>query len=359
MSSDAPPPEGKTRSHHRWRWLALAVLVIAAAAGSAWYLLNHEVEVETHLVLQGNVDVRQVNLAFKVDGRIETLAVDEGDAVKAGQVVATLDKRYFQDELRVANGLRDNLAAILAKLEHGSRPEEIAQARAQTKSKEAILAQATADFARYKELDKTPGAISKQELDRYAAQLAVAEADAKAAFESQRLIEIGPRNEDIDAARGLHAQQRASIAQIERKLADCNLVAPSDGVIFTRSREIGAIVQAGETVFTLTLASPVWVRTYVSEHDLGLVGPGMAANVTTDTKPDRPYPAHIGFISPTAEFTPKTVETREIRTSLVYRLRVVVDNPDGGLRQGMPVTVRLPLQEPRRRTLWQRLSGGG
>ncbi len=358
MSFDVPAPEGKARSHRRRRWLPLAVLVIAGAGGAVWYVLNHEVEVETHLVLQGNIDVRQVNLSFKVDGRIETLAVDEGDTVKAGQVVATLDKRYFQDELRVANGLRDNLAAILAKLEHGSRPQEIAQARAQTKSKEAILAEATADFARYKELDKTPGAISKQELDRYAAQLAVAVAEVKAAFESQRLIEIGPRKEDIDAARGLHAQQRAIIAQIERKLADCNLVAPSDGVIFTRSREIGAIVQAGETVFTLTLTSPVWVRTYVSERDLGLIAPGMAAAATTNTVPDRAYPAHIGFISPTAEFTPKTVETREVRTSLVYRLRVVVDNPDGGLRQGMPVTVRLPLSKPRQRTLWQRLSGG-
>jgi len=331
---------------------------MAGVAWAVWYVLNHEVEVETHLVLQGNIDVRQVNLSFKVDGRIETLAVDEGDTVKAGQVVATLDKRYFQDELGVANALRDNLASILAKLEHGSRPEEIAQARAQTTAKEATLAEARADYARYKELDKTPGAISKQELDRYAAQQAVAEAEAKSAFESQRLMEIGPRREDIDAARALHAQQRAIIVQIERKLADCNLVAPSDGFIFTRSREIGAIVQAGETVFTLTLTSPVWVRTYVSERDLGLIGPGMAAAVTTDTAPDRPYPAHIGFISPTAEFTPKTVETREIRTSLVYRLRVVVDNPDGGLRQGMPVTVRLPLQEPRKRTLWQRLRAG-
>ncbi|MGO9469222.1 MAG: efflux RND transporter periplasmic adaptor subunit [Isosphaeraceae bacterium] len=303
--------------------------------------------------------MRQVNLSFKVDGRIETLAVDEGDAVKAGQVVATLDKRYFQDELRVANAMRENLASSLAKLEHGSRPEEIAQARAQTASKEATLAEAKADYARYKELDRTPGAISKQELDRYAAQQAVAEAEAKSAFESQRLIEIGPRREDIDAARALHAQQRAIIAQIERKLADCHLVAPSGGVIFTRSREIGAIVQAGETVFTLTLNSPVWVRTYVSEGDLGLIAPGMAAAVITDTAPDRPYPARIGFISPTAEFTPKTVETREVRTSLVYRLRVVVDNPDGGLRQGMPVTVRLPLDKPRKRTLWQRLSGEG
>lgn len=359
MSPDTAAAEPPRRSHRRWRWLPRAVLVIAGAATAAWYVFDREVDVETHFALQGNIDVRQVNLSFKVDGRIETLAVDEGDTARAGQVVATLDKRYFQDELGVANALHANLAAILAKLEHGSRPEEIGQARAQTASKEAMLAEAKADYARYKELEKTPGAISKQELDRYAAQLAVAEADAKAAFESQRLIEIGPRKEDIDAARALYAQQKAIITQIERKLADCNLVAPSDGFILTRSREIGAIVQSGETVFTLTLTSPVWVRTYVSERDLGNISPGMPAAVTTDTDPDRPYSGHIGFISPTAEFTPKTVETREIRTSLVYRLRVVVDNPDGGLRQGMPVTVTLRLREPRKRTLWQRYRAGG
>ncbi len=121
------------------------------------------------------------------------------------------------------------------------------------------------------------------------------------------------------------------------------MIAPSDGVILTRAREKGAIVSSGETVFTLTLASPVWVRTYVNEHDLGRIHPNMPATVTTDTAPDKKYPGRIGFISPVAEFTPKTVETRELRTNLVYRLRVLVENPDNGLRQGMPVTVTLDL----------------
>ena len=108
----------------------------------------------------------------------------------------------------------------------------------------------------------------------------------------------------------------------------------------TRARERGAIVSPGETVFTLTLSSPVWVRTYVNETDLGRVQPDMPAYVTTDSAPKKFYTGHVGFISPTAEFTPKSVETRELRTDLVYRLRIVVDNPDGALRQGMPVTVR-------------------
>jgi HlyD family secretion protein len=348
--AEQPP----TKRRH-WPLAMLAVLLLGALAAAAWYVFFRESEETTYLELQGNIDVRQVNLSFKVDGRIETLSVDEGDTVKSGQVLATLDKRYFEDELRVARALRDNLAANLAKLEHGSRPEEIDEARAQTSAKEATLAQARSDYARYKELEKTPGAVSKQDLAKYEAQLAVAEADAKYAHESQRLAEIGPRKEDVAAAAALLAQEAAVIIQIERKLADSKLVAPNDGTILTRSREVGAIVQAGDTVFTLTLITPVWARTYVNEQDMGSIQQGMPASVTTDSAPDRPYSAHIGFISPTAEFTPKTVETRELRTNLVYRLRVVVDNPDGGLRQGMPVTVRTRLPQPRRLTLWQKL----
>src|SRR5207248_3184041 len=155
--------------------------------------------------------------------------------------------------------------------------------------------------------------------------------------------EIGPRREDIDAGRAQLAEQEALVVEAERRLADSNLVAPNDGTILTRARERGAIVQAGETVFTLTLAAPVWVRSYINERDLGRVRPNMVAEVRTDSAPGKVYPARVGFISPTAEFTPKTVETRELRTDLVYRLRVVVDNPDGGLRQGMPVTVTLDL----------------
>ena len=129
------------------------------------------------------------------------------------------------------------------------------------------------------------------------------------------------------------------MSQAERRLADGELIAPGAGEILTRARERGAIVSPGETVFTLTLTTPVWVRTYVNEVDLGRVQPDMPAFVRTDSAPGKTYRGHVGFISPTAEFTPKSVETRELRTDLVYRLRIVVDNPDGGLRQGMPVTV--------------------
>jgi HlyD family secretion protein len=346
------PPPAKP---NRWIWILGAPVVVAAVfGGGVWYVLTHTNANETQLVLQGNIDVRQVNLAFKVDGRIETLAVDEGDSVVVGQTIATLDKRYFNDDLRVARAHRDNMAASLAKLEHGSRPEEIAQARAQTVDRESTLKLAKEDFHRASNLVEK-GGVSRQDFDRSKSALDSAEAQVRVAHESQRLVEIGPRQEDIDVARAMLAEQDATIVQRERRLADADLVAPSAGIILTRARERGAIVQPGETVFTLTLATPVWVRTYVNERDLGLVQPDADASVKTDTAPDKPYQGKVGFISPTAEFTPKAVETRELRTDLVYRLRIVVQNPDGGLRQGMPVTVVLPLPHPRPRTFWQRV----
>lgn len=353
-TGDKQRPSPAVAPKRRWMWIVPPVIVLLLVGAFAYlYELQKDVD-ETHLELMGNIDVRQVNLAFKVDGRIETLNVDEGDSVKANDVIAVLEKRYFTDELRILKARRENQAANLAKLIHGSRPEEIEQARAQTADREAALTKAKEDFSRAQSLvDK--GGVSRQEFDRYQSALESAEAQLKAAQESQRLVEIGPRQEDIEMARAVLAEQDATIVQSERRLADADLIAPNDGIILTRARERGAIVQPGETVMALTLASPVWVRTYVDERDLGLIKPNMTAQVCTDSTPDKPYSGKIGFISPTAEFTPKSVETRSRRTELVYRLRVVVDNPDAGLRQGMPVTVQLDLAEPRQRTFWERV----
>jgi HlyD family secretion protein len=145
--------------------------------------------------------------------------------------------------------------------------------------------------------------------------------------------------EDIDAARAQLADREAALQVAQRQLTDSDLTAPSQGVVLSRVREVGAIVAAGETVFVLSLTNPVWVRSYVSEMDLGRVKPGMEVSVKIDTPGAPVLKGRIGFISPTAEFTPKTVETQELRTALVYRIRIIV--PDAGdiLRQGMPVTV--------------------
>jgi HlyD family secretion protein len=323
----------------RWLLLILALAVLAAISG-AWYRISHQVIDDGHLALQGNIDVRQVNLAFKVDGRIATLEVDEGDTVVAGQTVATLDKQYFDDDLRAVMARRDSAKATLEKLLHGSRSQEIAGAEAQVNEREATLKRANQDYRRAEGL-VGKGAVSREDFDAANSTLQEADARLKAAQESLDMIKIGPRQEDIAAARAQLAAEEAAVNQSERRLADSILVAPSDGVVLTRARERGAIVSPGETIFALTLSSPVWVRTYVNERDLGRIEPGMKAEVHTDSAPGKTYSGQIGFISPVAEFTPKAVETRELRTDLVYRLRVLVDNPDGGLRQGMPVSVTL------------------
>jgi membrane fusion protein YbhG len=344
-----PRPAGSGRplasdplpSSHPLRWLLMVLLLGGGAAGGTyWYQTHQRVIDQRHLVLQGNIDVRQVNLAFKVEGRIATLEVDEGDKVKAGEKLATLDEQYFQDDLRLVTARRDSAKATLEKLEHGSRDEEIAGSRAQVEERTASLRRAQQDFKRAEGLIKTH-AISDENFDSMKAALQEADARLKYAEKERQMVEIGPRVEDIAAARAQLQAEEVAVTQSERRLRDSVLIAPSDGIVLTRAREKGAIVAPGETIFALTLATPVWVRTYVNEMDLGRIRPGMKAEVRTDSAPDKVYEGRIGFISPASEFTPKTVETRELRTDLVYRLRVIVDHPDAGLRQGMPVTVTL------------------
>ena len=288
------------------------------------------------IVLQGNVDVRQVNLAFKVAGRIAEMKVDEGDRVEASAIVATLDKSYFADDLRLARARVAGQTAVLAKLVSGTRPEEIAQARAVVAERVASVVLAEATLDRQADL-AGKGFSPHQKHDEATASLERAQASLKAAQETLKLAEIGPRSEDIDAAKAQLEAENAAFAQAEHRLADSDLVGPTAGVVLTRVREPGAIVAAGETIYAVTIISPVWVRSYIAEPELGRIQPGMAVEVRTDS--GKTYRGQIGFISPVAEFTPKSVETKELRTSLVYRLRVTVNGDTSGLLQGMPVTV--------------------
>ncbi len=320
------------------RAVLIALLVAAGVAGVWWYKVRHAGNGE--LVLQGNVEVRQVNLGFKVSGRIETLNVDEGDAVRAGQVLASLEKVYFRDTLAQMRAQLDQSSANYLKLKTGNRPEEIAEARALVAEREATLTNAKITRSRAETLLKTPAGSQKTVDDASAAERQ-ADAQLNSAREALRLQEIGFRKEDIDLAKAQLDERQATVNTAERQLADSDLIAPSDGTVLSRVREVGAIVQAGETVFVLSLTSPVWVRTYVSEPDLGRIKPGMDVSVHTDMPGGKVYSGKVGFISTAAEFTPKTVETTELRTALVYRIRVVVNGNSNELRQGMPVTIDL------------------
>jgi len=319
------------------RRVFLLVLAGAAAiAGYWWYFLRPAPNAA--LVLQGNVEVRQVNLGFKVAGRIEKLDVDEGDVVRAGQTLASLEKVYFDDALAQSRAQRDQMAANYAKLKAGNRPEEIAEARALVAEREATLINARIILKRAQALLNTPAGSQKAVDDGQAAERQ-ADAQLNSAREALRLQEAGFRKEDIDLGKAQLGEREAAVLVAERNLTDADLIAPSNGTVLSRVREVGAIVAAGETVYVVSLTTPVWVRAYVSEPDLGRIHPGMEVQVKTDTPGAKTYLGRIGFISTAAEFTPKTVETTELRTSLVYRLRIVVDDVTGYLRQGMPVTV--------------------
>jgi HlyD family secretion protein len=325
---------------NRIRLIILVVLILVAAVGGLWWWTRLDAT-SVAIILQGNVEVRQVNLAFKVAGRIKELAVDEGDTVQAGQMLASLDKVYFEEAIAQTRAQRDQSVANLARMEAGNRPEEIAQAEALVAEREATLLNTKITLDRTTELRKT-GAVSQQSHDNALAAYRQADAQLNSARQAMRLMKIGFRKEDIENARGQLAERDAQLLIAQRELTDAELAAPSAGVVLSRVREAGAIVNAGETVFVISLTNPVWVRTYVSELDLGHIRPGMTVDVLTDTPRSARLRGRIGFISPTAEFTPRTVETRELRTSLVYRVRINVDDPSGSLRQGMPVSVSVP-----------------
>ncbi|GBO48561.1 secretion protein HlyD [Pectobacterium versatile] len=315
------------------RKLAFAALdLILLGAGYGFY--HHHQQQEKPLTLYGNIDTRTVNLAFRVGGRVAELNVDEGDAVQAGQPLATLDAAPYLNA--------QNLASAQAQLQlaqEGYRQEEIAQVRSQVVQSQAAYDYANSFYQRQQGLwDKR--AISANMLDDARTTRNQALATLQAAKDKLSQFESGNRPQEIAAAQAAVAQAEAGLAQAELNKQDTELLAPSPGVILTRAAEKGSMLASGSTVFTLSLTRPVWVRAYVSEKDLGRVVPGSQMLVYTDGRPNQPYRGKVGFVSPSAEFTPKSVETEDLRTDLVYRLRIVVTDPDDGLRQGMPVTLR-------------------
>lgn len=295
---------------------------------------------DAELRLYGNVDIREVDLAFRVPGRLASLYHDEGDPVAEGEVVAELDAAPMRAALEVAEARVAQARAVLDALRAGSRPEEIDRARAGLADAGATLANAEAELER-KQTMFADEAASRRELDQAIAGRARARAAVDAAEAAFALAEEGPRAEDVRAA---ESAWRAAVAERDRvalELEDATLVAPSEGVVLVRVREPGAMLALGQPVYVLQLTDRVDVRAYVSGAELGRVAPGTAVEVRADTG-DRRYRGTVGFVSPRAEFTPKNVQTPELRTDLVYRLRIVIDEPDRSLLQGMPVTVIVP-----------------
>lgn len=323
--------------------LILAVVIIVALiGGGTWWYQSRQ---NNGLTLYGNVDIRTVNMSFRVGGRLQSLTVDEGDAIKQGQTLGQLDQAPYENALMQAKA---NVATAQAQYDlmmAGYRAEEIAQAAASVKQ-----AQAAYDYAQ-SYLQRQQGLwnrklLSANDLENARSSRDQALATLKSAQDKLSQYRAGNRPQEIAQAKANLEQAQAQLAQSTLDLHDTVLTAPSDGTLLTRAVEPGSMLSAGSTVLTLSLTRPVWVRAYVDEKNLNQAQPGREILLYTDGRPNKPYHGKIGFVSPTAEFTPKTVETPDLRTDLVYRLRIIVIDADDSLRQGMPVTLQFN-EEPR------------
>ena len=324
--------------------LVVVLLVAAAAAAGFGYWYNRPTGQDTALTLYGNVDLRQVDLAFNGNERIAAVLVQEGDAVHNGQILAKLDTGRLAPQVAQVEAQTAAQQAVVQRLHNGSRPEEIAQARANLESALADADNARRKYQRASTLfQRATG--TQQDVDNAKAAMDIADAKVKV---NQKILDLaiaGPRLEDIAQAEAQLRADQAQLALMRQQLADATLVAPVDGIVRSRLMEPGEMASPQKPVLSLAIIDPKWVRAYVSEPDLGHVHPGMAATVMVDGFPDRRFAGWVGFISPTAEFTPKTVQTAELRTSLVYEIRVFVTDKADELRLGMPATVYLPLDQ--------------
>ena len=322
------------------RILAVIILIVIVIFGTKWWKSHEKGIADENLNLYGTIDIRDANLAFPEQEIIDAIMVEEGDKIEAGQVLAQLKTDRMTARIQETEAQIEAQQEVVKRLKAGSRPQEIAQARAKVASAKADVKNAEDTYQRVKETSGT-GATSDQTLDDAKSRLAVARANLRVSNNALSLALEGPRKEDILAAENTLKALEAGLSLLNIRLSDMTLKSPAAGIIQTRIMEPGEMAGPAKPVLTLALITPKWARVYVTEPDLGRISSGMAAEVYNDSFPGSPIEGWIGFISPTAEFTPKSVQTEELRTKLVYEVRVFVKDPEDRLRLGMPVTVKV------------------
>ena len=293
------------------------------------------------LVLSGNIEVTDAQLGFKVPGRVVERLVSEGDRIAAGQLAARLDDVEQKEQLALRRAELAGAEAALAALQAGSRPQEIAAAEATLHSVEAERDRSRLDLARQKEL-RGKDAIADRELEASQAQFTVAEARVAEAAERFKLVQAGPRSEDIAQGRARVEQARAAVALAGTQVENTRLISPLTGVVRSHNIEPGEYVSPGTPVVTVADTAHVWVRAYVNQTDLGRIRLGQKIAVHTDTFPDKSYEGTVGFIASEAEFTPKTVQTTKERVKLVFRIKIDLANLNDELKPGMPADAIIP-----------------
>jgi HlyD family secretion protein len=383
----------------------IIILALAAVGAAAWIYHERGKKPDNRIVVSGNIELTEVNIAFKTAGRLIERTVDEGDAVKKGQVIARLDRdQLVAQRARETAGLesaqsqlaqaetalewekatlagdieqkRGDVAANearLAEMQNGARPQEKLDAQAAVDSAQSEVDRSKKDWDRAQTLFKDDD-ISAAQFDQYRNRWESATAALKSAKERQALVLLGPRAEVIQAQqaalqrfrgalkmgeantlemkrreeelttrRAAIAQSRASIAVIDSQLADTVEASPVDGVVLVKSADVGEVLASGTTVVTVGDIDHPWLRGYVNETDLGRVRLGSKVKVTTDSYPGKVYPGRVTFIASEAEFTPKQIQTAEERVKLVYRVKIEMDNPRHELKSNMPADAEIVL----------------
>ncbi|MGZ3567308.1 MAG: efflux RND transporter periplasmic adaptor subunit [Thermodesulfobacteriota bacterium] len=323
--------------------ILLIIIIAAVIAGGLYYFLTQRKEEEgTFIKVSGNIEAIEVDVGFKVSGRIIGRYFEEGDWVDQGKVLAKLDDEDLRNRLEVARATLSSNEARLSKLLAGSRPEEIRQAEANLNQAKSDLSNKEAHFERMKLLLER-GVVPRDTLDSAEAAYKMAKAASQAALENYLLVKEGPRKEDIDDARAQVEQARASVKLNETQLSYTTLYSPITGVVLVRSGEVGEVVNPGTSILTMADIENVWLKAYIPETDLSKVKWGQEVIVTTDLKPKKEYKGRISFISSQAEFTPKQIQTEKERVTLVYRIKVDISNKDHELKPGMPADAKILL----------------
>ena len=321
------------------------IILLAAVIGAGIYFyprLTKKNAPTNELTLSGNIEAHESLVSFKVQGRIIALPVEEGQQVDQGALLARLEDADFRQKVRIDEAAvavrQGNLALTLA----GIREQEVKVSQQAMVDAQADLAEKKLDDNRAQQLF-AKDEISAQDRDLAATALKRANATFMAAQQRYNEAVEGSRKEDIAIARANLTVADANLGLSRIDESYTTLRAPSAGVITVREAELGEVVQPGSPVITLADLDHIWLRAYIAETDLGRIHWGQDATITTDTYPGKQYHGRISFISPDAEFTPKSVQTTEERVTLVYRVKIDIDNPNHALKPGMPADAHLQL----------------
>jgi len=321
----------------------LVLLAAAIAAGFYFYpRLARKSAPANQLTLSGNIEAHESLVSFKVPGRIVELPVEEGQQVEQGALLARLEDADARQRVRIDEANVSVRESDLALTLAGTREQEVRAAQQSMIDAQADLEQKKLDNDRARQLFGKDE-ISAQDRDQAATALKRAEAIFKAAQQRYNEAVEGSRKEDIEIARANLNQANANLGLSRVNLDYTVLRSPSAGVITVRQAELGEVVAPGSPVVTLADLDHIWLRAYIAETDLGSIHWGQEATITTDTYPGKQYHGRISFISSSAEFTPKSVQTYTERVTLVYRIKIDIDNPSHELKPGMPADARLEL----------------